>query len=123
MGNRGGAFKPGHDPRRNMKGRPPKGQAFTDVLRRVGEEGNTMEEVARRVWELAKGGNMTAVAFLADRLDGKVAERLKMEEEERPGGIDFDALQAFIMGEEIAPEKVPQMEKSAAALTAYLHKQ
>lgn len=76
-----------------------------------------MEEVARRVWELAKGGNMTAVQFLADRLDGKVADRLAMEAEPLPSAIDFDALGAFIMGEEIPPEKIPAMERHAAALT------
>ena len=89
MGKRG-AFKTGYDPRRNLNGRPSKGQAFTDVLRRVGEEGDTMEKVARRVWELAKGGNMTAVAFLADRLDGKVTDRVQVED--LPAAIDFDAL-------------------------------
>lgn len=92
---RGGAFKPGADPRRNLKGRPPKGQAFADVLRRVGAEGDTLETVARRVWELAKGGDMRAIAFLADRLDGKVADRVQVAEA-HTFEPDFDLLRAAL---------------------------
>ena len=33
---------------------------------------------------------MTAVAFLADRLDGKVTDRVQVED--LPAAIDFDAL-------------------------------
>lgn len=113
----GGAFKPGADPRRNMKGRPRRGTAFTDILRSVGEEPGTMEAVARRVWEMAKSGSMAAVSFLADRLDGRVADRLTLEEEPLSSGIDFDALGAFIAGEEIPPEKIPDAVRQAAALT------
>ena len=62
MGKRG-AFKTGYDPRRNLNGRPSKGQAFTDVLRRVGEEGDTMEKVAREQYLMKRDNE---VVYLID---------------------------------------------------------
>ena len=86
----GGAFKSGADPRRNVHGRPRKGHAFTDMLRRVGEEPGTMEEVARKVWALAKGGSLPAIAFLADRLDGKAAQMVEVED--KPSALNLEEL-------------------------------
>ena len=55
----------------NPNGRPRTGRAFAEALRAVGEEGDNLEAVARKVWELAKAGDMRAIGMLANRLDGK----------------------------------------------------
>jgi len=86
-----------------QKGRPAKGRTFAEVLRAVGEEKGMMEAVARRVWAMARGGNMTAVGFIADRLDGKVEARVKVEDKHN-FTADFDllrkALTSGVEGEE-----------------------
>jgi len=74
----GGPFKPG-DPRINRKGRPKKGQTFTDVLEKVlkektvdynGKKISGKEAAARKLLQLAISGDVTALKYLADRIDG-----------------------------------------------------
>ena len=64
----------------NPNGRPRKGQTFTDILEGVlGEEvvkhnGKTItgkEAVARKLLELAIKGDMKAIQYIGDRLDGR----------------------------------------------------
>ncbi len=55
----------------NPNGRPRTGRALAEALRAVGEEDGNLEAVARKVWELAKEGNLRAIGLLAERLDGK----------------------------------------------------
>lgn len=55
----------------NPNGRPPAGRAFAEALRKVGEEEGNLEAVAEKVWELARDGDLRAIALLAERLDGR----------------------------------------------------
>jgi hypothetical protein len=55
----------------NPNGRPRTGRAFAEALREAGEEGGNLEAVARKVWEMAKAGDMRAIGLLVERLDGK----------------------------------------------------
>lgn len=81
-----GGFKKGRSG--NPKGRPKKGKALTDVLRRVLAEpvtdGKTKaEELADTLWKMAKAGDLDAVKYIYDRLDGKPTET---QEVSGPGG-------------------------------------
>ena len=76
---RGRPFQPGPgDGRINRKGRPRRGTALSDVLREAGTDADR-EAVARKIWEMAKAGNLAAAAFIFDRLEGKVQDRLAVE--------------------------------------------
>jgi Family of unknown function (DUF5681) len=60
----------------NPRGRPPAGESFADALRsRLTTE--TMAEIADKVIALALGGNLPAISFIADRLDGKPRQALE----------------------------------------------
>ena len=57
----------------NPAGRPPKGQALTDVLR----EKIDKEEIANKLYEMAMGGDMVALKYIYDRIDGKPRESVE----------------------------------------------
>ena len=74
----GGPFKKG-DPRINRAGRPKTGQALTDILRAMGdvkietEEGTIIERksaIAKKLWDMAMGGDVAALKYVYDRIDG-----------------------------------------------------
>jgi hypothetical protein len=71
-------FKKG-DPMINRKGRPKRGETFTDILNVVlreesvtykGEQITGKEAAARKLLELAMGGDVSALKYIADRIDG-----------------------------------------------------
>jgi hypothetical protein len=57
-------WKPGESG--NPKGRPPLGETFTDTLRLRANK----EEIADKLIEIAKSGNVAALKYVYDRLDG-----------------------------------------------------
>jgi hypothetical protein len=71
----------------NPKGRPPRGFAIAEILRRVGDEeveqdGKKIprrEQMLRRVYEEALKGQSWAVHFIADRTEGKVVSVYREE--------------------------------------------
>lgn len=72
----------------NPKGRPKTGKRLTDVLRRVlaepTAEGRTKaDDLAETLWKLARGGDLDAVKYIYDRLDGKPTESQELS---GPGG-------------------------------------
>lgn len=73
-----GKFKPGQSG--NPAGRPPNPQSFTAQLRVVlneseGENQPTrMRAISEKLCELAKAGDLRAIALIAERLDGKPAD-------------------------------------------------
>lgn len=84
---RGKPFVKG-DPRANTKGgpgRPPKQFCVPDILREIGKELDSeqkrenLEVVCRKVFDLAKLGDMQAVNFIVDRTEGKPAQRIETE--------------------------------------------
>ena len=68
-------FKKG-DSRINKGGRP-KWKHITEMLKNP-ENQDKLTEVVNVVYELALKGDMRAVEFIADRLEGKVAHRLQV---------------------------------------------
>lgn len=73
-----GGFQPGRSG--NPAGRPPAGEAFAEVLR--AELGRSLrgktnrDAIAARVVAMARAGDLDAVRWIVDRVDGKVPERL-----------------------------------------------
>lgn len=59
----------------NPAGRPKKGNALTDILRTVGaenEDGKTRnEKLAAILWAKALDGDMAAIKYIYDRIDGQ----------------------------------------------------
>ena len=55
----------------NKNGRPKKGEAVTDVLRATVDK----QALVDKLIQLAQEGDMTALKYAIDRLDGKPVER------------------------------------------------
>lgn len=63
----------------NPKGRPKKGNTLTDLLK----EKLDKEAFIEKLIELAhKDGNMTAIKEILERIDGKVAEKQRIVDED-----------------------------------------
>ena len=75
----------------NPNGRPRTGRAFAEALRAVGEEGDNLQAVARKVWELARAGDLRAIGLLAERMDGKPLSYEETKEARADGewGLDL----------------------------------
>lgn len=73
----------------NPKGRTPNRVATAELLRAAGEltypgKAQTLRErAARAMWEQACKGNVQAMAWITDRMDGKVPDRVQMEQQGR----------------------------------------
>ena len=80
----------------NPKGRPKKGKTLTDVLEKYGRElkvkteGNKtisgIEALAVEAWKLALDGDITAIKYIYDRIDGRPKETHELT------GADGDSL-------------------------------
>jgi hypothetical protein len=72
------------DTRINRRGRPKKGQALTDILnykldQRDGSGKLQREAVAEKLIGLALEGDMTAIRYVMDRVDGRPKETVSLE--------------------------------------------
>jgi hypothetical protein len=68
----------------NRRGRPKKGQAMTDILnykldQRDGSGKLQREAVAEKLISLALDGDMTAIRYVMDRVDGRPKETVSLE--------------------------------------------
>ena len=78
----------------NPSGRP-KWKHVTEVMKQELDEDKLISMV-HMVYDLAMEGNMRAVEFIADRLEGKVAQRVEVSTNDQPikvfdfEGVDFD---------------------------------
>jgi hypothetical protein len=63
-------FAKGHDARRNLKGRPPKGHAIAEKLRELIDPG----KVARVIIRKALSGDPRMIEILIERVEGKVTD-------------------------------------------------
>jgi len=75
------------DPRINRNGRPKKGAALTDILNgkldSIHKAGKTKKEaIADKIIELALNGDITALKYIFDRIDGKPIETVKANVEQ-----------------------------------------
>jgi len=69
----------------NPNGRPPKGESLTEVLR----ERLDKEEIADRLIALAMDGDVPALKYIYDRIDGRPKESVSMEHK---GGFSVSVL-------------------------------
>jgi hypothetical protein len=72
------------DARINRRGRPKKGQALTDILnykldQRDGSGKLQREAVAEKLITLALEGDMSAIRYVMDRVDGRPKETVSLE--------------------------------------------
>jgi hypothetical protein len=92
-------FKKGYDPRRNVRGRPPRTHTISDILRAVGEETlppdirrklsarfpdmqrdeKFINALARVVFAAAMRGEGWAVTTIFERCFGKVKDEIQVE--------------------------------------------
>jgi len=70
----------------NPRGRPRKGETLTDLLREKLETTKTTrdkltrkEKIAEKLLSLAESGDLGALRYVFDRLDGKPRETIEME--------------------------------------------
>ena len=77
-------FKPGHDPRRNLKGRGKGGINLTDLVRKIGAEPVSRESkityidaIIRSTFKHAHDGDMRAVEIIMERGWGKPVQPLE----------------------------------------------
>jgi hypothetical protein len=71
-----------NDPRINRRGRPRKGQGLTDILSmRLDEKDETgklkRQAIVDRLIEAAIGGDVMALRYIFDRMDGKPTEKIE----------------------------------------------
>jgi hypothetical protein len=84
-------FKP-DDPRINRKGRPKKGNALTDILREMADtylddKVAMKDALSKKLWDMAIDGDITAIKYIFDRIDGAPIATTKIIEEEIPAII------------------------------------
>lgn len=74
----------------NPKGRPRKGKSLTDILERIlkekqvtfrGKQITGKEAAVRKLLELALAGDVPALKYLIDRIDGRPNTTVKLEDE------------------------------------------
>ena len=77
-------FKPGNN--RNPKGRPKKEYCLTDILKSQGEiidvetdDGkiSRKQAIAKKLWSMAMAGDVIALKYIYDRVDGKSLQQIE----------------------------------------------
>lgn len=76
-------WKPGESG--NPNGRPKKGQAVTDILRETVDKQSLVEKLL----ELAQEGDLAALKYCIDRLDGKPVETVNQTVRNVPEYVGF----------------------------------
>lgn len=74
----------------NPKGRPLKEYCLTDILKEQGDKNDPAndrikrkEAIAQKLWDMAMEGDVTALKYIYDRIDGKPLQTIE-------GHIDAD---------------------------------
>lgn len=86
-------FKPG-DPRINRNGAPKKEWTMTELYKEAGDEADETGEpkkkiVARKLWEIAQKGDVTAIKELGNRIDGMPKQTIAGDSE-NPLALNID---------------------------------
>ena len=81
----------------NPNGRPKKSNCVSDLLRSKGDEiqedGRTkLQAVIEKLYERAIEGELKAIDMIFDRLEGKAAQKLEVEETLLPTGFDIEII-------------------------------
>lgn len=73
----------------NPAGRPKKGEALTDILKAFLDKKDgsktRKQQLVERLYDLAMAGEVSAMKYIFDRIDGKVPDKLEF-----PEGINVD---------------------------------
>ena len=69
----------------NPNGRPPKDQALTDILRSKVDK----EAIAEKLLEMVDGGDLAAIKYVYDRVDGRPKETIEGTFTEIPRYLGF----------------------------------
>ncbi len=71
----------------NRNGRPKKGQTLTDILKAHADKEDVdsgsrtisrRDALAQKLWQMALGGDIAAIRYIYDRIDGKPTEHHEM---------------------------------------------
>ena len=81
-----GRFVPGHT---GGPGRPKKGEALTDVLR----EKIDKEAIADKLIEMVGAGDLAAIKYVYDRLDGRPVETVNKNVMQLPPVIEVETFE------------------------------
>jgi hypothetical protein len=78
----------------NPNGRPRKTKTLADILEKLGSatgagDVSRKERLMEIVYQMAEGGDLAAIKFIAERTDGKPIETLRTQEIERDEVIDI----------------------------------
>ena len=73
------------DPRINRKGRPKKGQSMTEILSYKLDQKNDAgllrrEAIAGKLISMAENGDLPAIRYICDRLDGRPRETVSVSD-------------------------------------------
>lgn len=93
----------------NKRGRPKKNQAMTEIIRRYGRRKDIKIEdeygeekyysrkdaLALKLWQLALQGDMSAIKYIYDRLDGRPKETVEVNDITPHSDPLLDAFQAL----------------------------
>jgi hypothetical protein len=94
------------DPRINRNGRPKKGESLTDMLRDLGsvsdvatDKGkiNRKQAIASRLWQMAIAGDLAAIKYIYDRIDGSPRQSVEMTGEDG-GPVEISVIKRVIVG-------------------------
>ena len=82
----------------NPKGRPKKNLCIPDILKEIGEEdfGNgasNLEQVMRVVFKKALNGEMRAIEYISERMEGKPAVKEIINKDELCEGFDLQVIE------------------------------
>lgn len=88
----------------NPNGRPPKEWTMTQLYKDAGEEADETGEprkkiVARKLWEIAQKGDVTAIKELGNRIDGMPKQVIEGGDEDKPIRLDINVMLDKVYGD------------------------
>ena len=91
----GKGFKKGQSG--NPNGRPKKDRCISDILREQGlnvidGKHTNLQLIVEKLYEKASGGDLKAIDMIFDRLEGKPAQKVEVEESILPTGFDIEII-------------------------------
>lgn len=87
----------------NPAGRPKRDLVVPEILRAIGQEKDTktkksrLEALMQSVWKRAEAGEEWAVKLILERTEGKVPDRMQLDQ--RSEEINVDALLVMVKGQ------------------------
>ena len=78
----------------NPNGRPKKDRCISDILKEQGmdvivNKRTNLKLIVEKLYEKARGGDLKAIDMIFDRLEGKPAQKVEVEETLLPTGFDI----------------------------------